>query len=107
MIWNIRDGRPAHTLKGHKAGLHPCVTLALTNRQGEVWQVVYSKTGNLLVSGSKDETIRIWNARSGELLDILQESVVHPIFCVTMAPTEDYVAEGSFGSVPLDTALIS
>jgi RNA polymerase sigma factor (sigma-70 family) len=41
------------TLKGHK---------------GTVWTVAYAPDGLTVVSGSDDQTVRIWNARTGELV---------------------------------------
>ena len=40
------------TLKGHKVGLG-------------VWSVCFSKNGEILASGSKDKTIKLWKVKSG------------------------------------------
>jgi WD40 repeat protein len=40
----------------------------LVGHTADVWSVAFDSTGRLLVSGSTDQTVRLWNATSGELL---------------------------------------
>lgn len=54
--------------------------------QKQVWSVAYSTSGNLLVSGGMDECVRIWNARTGALIDFFHEGTVHPIVTVAVSP---------------------
>ena len=56
IIWNIKEGRLVHALKGH------------TKR---VRALVYLGDG-YLVSGSDDRTIKIWNVKEGELIETLE-----------------------------------
>ena len=49
-VWNARDGMEALSLKGHEA---------------RVRAIGYSPDGKLIATGSRDGTIRIWNAENG------------------------------------------
>ncbi len=46
-IWSVENGLCIKTLKGHSE---------------DVWRTIYSPNGFYIVSGSFDETIKIWNA---------------------------------------------
>ncbi|KAF3891267.1 WD40 repeat domain-containing protein [Tolypothrix campylonemoides VB511288_2] len=37
-----------------------------------VWAIAFSPDGQMLASGSDDQTIRLWNARDGTCLVVLQ-----------------------------------
>lgn len=54
-------------------------------------------SGPVLLSGGKDETIRIWNHQSGAQIAVLQEGYIHPVWCASMHPGGGIIAEGSFG----------
>src|SRR4051812_27512710 len=51
-VWDVADCKLRIILKGHTAGVGP---------------VANSSDGKLLASGSDDQTIRLWDARSGKL----------------------------------------
>ena len=40
---------------------------SLMGHQGGVWSVALSTDGTTLASGASDSTVRIWDARTGEL----------------------------------------
>lgn len=40
----------------------------LVGHSGDVWSVAVSSRGRLIVSGSTDQTVRLWNAKTGELV---------------------------------------
>ncbi|MHC5721918.1 MAG: WD40 repeat domain-containing protein, partial [Nostoc sp.] len=40
--------------------------------QKVVWSVAFSRDGQMLASGSKDETIKLWNVETGECLKTLR-----------------------------------
>ena len=62
--------------------------------QRAIRQVVYSDSGNLLLSASMDETVAVWNARSYELIDFFKYETCHACFCVAISPREQLIAEG-------------
>ena len=49
-----------YLLSGHAAG---------------VWSVGFSADGSKVVSGSKDQTVKIWNADSGEVIQTLSGEI--------------------------------
>ena len=56
-LWNTRNGKLLHTLKGHS---QPVNSVAL------------SADGLILASGSDDQIIKLWNAQTGQFLHTLQ-----------------------------------
>ena len=70
-----------HTLDGH-TGTVLCLTLR----------------NNLLISGSNDTTVRIWDLSSGQCLHVLQN---HPSYVTALGFNENYtlLATGSGGGV--------
>ena len=57
MLWNTTDGTEIRQLTGHKNGI--------------LWSVDYLSNGQTLVSGSEDNTIRIWRISTGETVKII------------------------------------
>jgi WD40 repeat protein len=51
----------AYDLKGHRLG-------RFVGHEGNVWAVTPSADGRLLVSGSDDQTVRLWNLKTRELI---------------------------------------
>ncbi len=77
---NILAQEFPHTVfEGHKDGVN---------------SVAFSPDGNILASGSDDETIRLWNVNTGELLNIFEghESRVNSI---AFSPDGNILASGS------------
>ncbi|MGC2779496.1 MAG: hypothetical protein WA418_28050, partial [Bradyrhizobium sp.] len=40
----------------------------LAGHSGDIWGVAFQRSGRLLVSGSTDQTVRLWNSQTGELI---------------------------------------
>src|SRR4051794_27630976 len=66
----------------------------LKGHQGSVMAVAFSPDGKILVSGSRDKTIKLWNARTGELQRTLSEHTAD-VYDVTFSPTGKLLASGS------------
>ena len=47
--------------------------LTLEGHTDNVWSVVFSPDGKMLASGSWDQTVRLWNVNTGQLLHTLTE----------------------------------
>ena len=75
----------AKTLKGHS---------------DPVWSVAISPDGQLLASGSLDETIKIWNLGSGELLHDLT-GYSNPVRSVAFSPDGQLLASGSLNKIEI------
>lgn len=59
-----------------------------------VTEVIFSPDGNLLVSGSKDKTIRIWDVKTGVEINQL-EGHSNSITDLAFSPSGNYLASGS------------
>lgn len=67
----------------------------LTTLEGhtdEVNSVAWSSSGSMLASGSDDNTLRLWDTKSGEML----ESIESPTDCLAWSPSGNMLASGSW-----------
>jgi WD40 repeat protein len=78
-IKSLKDTQPLHTLMGHS---HIVCSLAI------------SRDGKLLVSGSWDQTIKIWHLETGELLHTLKGHRDR-VYAIALSPDEQIIASGS------------
>ncbi|ORY26572.1 WD40-repeat-containing domain protein [Naematelia encephala] len=79
--FDIRDLKsPTQIYKGHVGGVMGCD---------------WSPTGEELVSGSYDRTIRLWNRDSGKSRDVYHTKRMQRVFDVTYTPTADFVLSAS------------
>ncbi|MDZ8236463.1 MAG: WD40 repeat domain-containing protein [Nostoc sp. ChiQUE01a] len=78
-IKSLKDTEPLHTLMGHS---HIVCSLAI------------SGDGKLLVSGSWDQTIKIWELESGKLLHTLKGHRDR-VYAIALSPDEEIIASGS------------
>ncbi|KAF8834106.1 WD40 repeat-like protein, partial [Paxillus ammoniavirescens] len=69
----------------------------LRGHSGWVQDVDVSQDGNLIVSGSEDKTIRIWNWEMGETMHVL-EGHERWVDSVQFSPDASRVASGSYDS---------
>ncbi len=66
----------------------------LRDHSSEVWSVAWSPDGKYIASGSKDETVRVWDAATGKLLRTL-EGHTDSVNAVAWSPDSKYIASGS------------
>lgn len=72
-IWDITTGECLRILEGHKYSISVMYNLVETNiTKHNNDEQNFQNFQNLIVSGSKDSTIRIWNVYSGECIHILK-----------------------------------
>jgi WD40 repeat protein len=60
----------------------------------EVWSVAYSNDGRRIVSGSEDQTMRVWDAQSGAELACLRGHIAE-VWSVAWAPDGRHIVSGS------------
>jgi WD40 repeat protein len=78
ILWDGKDGTLVRSLEGH---------------EHDVTGAVFSPTSQRLVSMSRDYTARLWNARSGELIGVLQHS--DAVYSATFSPDGHHVVTAS------------
>src|SRR5437660_9284405 len=66
----------------------------LKGHQGSVMAVAFSPDGKVLASSSRDKTIKLWDAATGELKRTLTEHSAD-VYDVTFSPKGDLLASGS------------
>ena len=67
----------------------------LTEHRGNVYSVAFSPDGKTLASGSADNTIRLWNAATGDPLKTLTEHR-GTVYSVAFSPDGKTLASGSY-----------
>ncbi len=76
-VWNLNEGTVQRTLSGHT---------------GKINSLDFSQDGRTLVSGSDDQTIRLWDAATGKRVKIIQAHD-SPVTSISVGPR--YLASGS------------
>lgn len=70
------------------------VARTLTEHTGSVWDVAISRDGQTLVSGSEDDTIKVWNLKTGQLSQTLSGHS-DTVRSVALSPDGQTLASGS------------
>ncbi|NES18391.1 MAG: hypothetical protein F6K41_05540 [Symploca sp. SIO3E6] len=78
-LWQIADGRQLLSCTGHLSWVH---------------SVAFSPEGNILASGSNDQTVRLWDVNTGQCLKTLQGHT-GCISSVAFSPKGKILASGS------------
>lgn len=66
----------------------------LEGHYNSVLSATYSPDGKYIASGSKDRTIKIWNAKSGECIKTLKGHTLD-VLCVAWSPNGEIIASCS------------
>ncbi|KAF0332771.1 NACHT domain-containing protein, partial [Gigaspora margarita] len=70
------DGKEAAIATGQEIKIYDAQTLkekrTLSGHTDTVWSVVYSPNGEQIASGSDDKTVRLWDAKTGKALAVIQ-----------------------------------
>ncbi|KAF8761299.1 WD domain, G-beta repeat [Rhizoctonia solani] len=82
-IWDVQDLGAAHTLP-----IVPALSSA-------VYCIRYSHTGQRLVSGSEDETLHVWNVKTGELVMEPLRGHQETVLSVDYSHSNAYIASSS------------
>lgn len=86
-LWNPATGQLLNTLSGH------LTTFIAGVEVGAVLSVSFSPDGNTLASGGADNTIRLWNPTTGQLLSTLRGHTDW-VYSVTFSPDGNTLASG-------------
>jgi small GTP-binding protein len=88
--------QPSAIGNGDEAELPPAVKLLHTfeGQRNEVYSLAFHPQGRMLASGSSDETLKLWDAQSGELLHTL-EGHLGPVYSLAFDPQGRMLASGS------------
>ncbi|KZP17833.1 WD40 repeat-like protein [Athelia psychrophila] len=82
-------------LKSGSVQRWPAALKTLEGHKGGVYAVAYSPDGTHIVSGSADNTIRIWDAETGEAVGEPLRGHTNEINCVAYSPNGRHIVSGS------------
>lgn len=76
----------------HRAVQASRIALSLNNHTDNVWYAVYSPDGKLIASASLDNTVKLWNAASGQEIRTLTASAETGVNAVAFSPDGKWLA---------------
>src|SRR5258705_9805119 len=79
--------------EGREETWHPCVRVLEGHISG-CYSIAFSPDGGQLVSGSSDDTVRLWDISTGALLQVIKGHS-SSVQSVTYSPDGRYIASGS------------
>ena len=82
-------------MKTGKLMTWPAIQNVLLGHTDWVWSVAFSSDGKRIVSGSRDCTIRVWNADSGEVISGPFEGHTEWVSSVAFSPDGKHIVSGS------------
>ena len=78
-VWNLKSGRLLHTIDAHK---------------GWVNALAISSDGQLLISGSSDQSIRLWNPINGSQMKTIAIAHSQEVLAIAISPNGQIFASG-------------
>ncbi|KAG8794307.1 hypothetical protein FRC12_024968 [Ceratobasidium sp. 428] len=75
--------------------LRSAVPLSVQNTGSDIWSLSYSSDGAYIVSGSHDNTIRVWDAHTGQPIGKPVEGHTSYVRSVAYSPDGAYIVSGS------------
>lgn len=94
-LWNARDGKyvlPIYFAMLHDTDCHRFIS-SLRGHVGAVYQCCFSADSRLLVSSSKDTTLKVWDVRTGKLAMDLPGHL-DEVYAVDWSPDGERVGSG-------------
>jgi WD40 repeat protein len=99
-IWDVAKGNIVKEVKAHPP------TMANPNETFPVYCVAWNTAGTQIVTGSRDNSLKIWDAAAGTLVKDLKaykekeadKGHRDPVFCAAFSPDGKTIASGSAGT---------
>ncbi|KAF9056729.1 WD40-repeat-containing domain protein [Rhodocollybia butyracea] len=78
------------------SGQWPRLQATIEGHSGSVWSVAFSPDGNHIASGCADKTLRVWDARTGDLLVGPFNGHTGQVKCIAFSCDGDKIVSGSY-----------
>ncbi|MGL5796146.1 MAG: WD40 repeat domain-containing protein, partial [Waterburya sp.] len=60
------------TIKLLSLDTYECIKILSGHNAGSIWSIVFGNDSQVLLSGSEDETIKLWNVRTSDCLKTMK-----------------------------------